>query len=308
VALPPAARASRSDPRRVVPAPGPAPLAEVLSGSNDGGRFRFGSSAFRGRSRQADSSGPTRSRCGSSRRRTSGCGGSDPPFVLATNPDVLLTPALFRAIGKGRLDRDSFYRTNRYDVTGVPLDANPRAQLAECRRSIVRVNLLGGSLRLDRPTGGVRLARAVRSYVSKQRSTQPRSRGPRCTTDRLDTHERLWGLLRRAPQLLGRASWLHRGRQRRASRLVHLRDGAERRNEAGDPRRPAELVATTLIAVDAVPGDSPRRIALAAAATGPLEPDVELAPAEYPGRSGTAPFSTCSPARPCRGSRSGTPG
>jgi hypothetical protein len=101
------------------------------------------------------------------------------PFVLATNPDVLFTPALFRAIGKRTLDQNSFYRTSRYDVTGIPLDAGPRTQLACCKKSIVRVNLLGGSLRFDRPTGGARLFRAVRSYVSEQRSKQPRSQESR---------------------------------------------------------------------------------------------------------------------------------
>jgi hypothetical protein len=96
-------------------------------------------------------------------------------FILATDPDVLFTPPLFRAIVKRTLDRKAFYRTNRFDVTGVPLEASPQVQLARCRRSIVRANLLGGSLRFDPPTGGVRLATAVRSYLSKQRSTQPRS-------------------------------------------------------------------------------------------------------------------------------------
>ena len=103
------------------------------------------------------------------------------PFILATDPDVLFTPALFRAIGKRTLDENSFYRTSRYDVTGIPLDASPRRQLARCKKSIVRVNLLGGSLRFDRPTGGIRVARAVRSYVAEQRATQPTSRESRAT-------------------------------------------------------------------------------------------------------------------------------
>jgi hypothetical protein len=96
-------------------------------------------------------------------------------FVLATNADVLFTPALFRAIGKRGLDQRSFYRANRYDVDGVPLDASPRAQLARCKHSVVRVNLLGGSLRFEQPTAGRALATAVRSYVSQQRAAQPTS-------------------------------------------------------------------------------------------------------------------------------------
>jgi hypothetical protein len=133
------------------------------------------------------------------------------PFILATDPDVLFTPALFRAIGKRTLDKDAFYRANRFDVKGVPLEASPRAQLARCRSSIVRVNLLGGSLRFDPPTGGVRLARAVRSYLSKQRSTQPRSRESRAArpTDWIHTnaagcfflaHRRSWERIRGHPE------------------------------------------------------------------------------------------------------------
>lgn len=95
------------------------------------------------------------------------------PFVLATNPDVLYTPALFKAIAKGHLDENSFYRTSRFDVTNIPLEESPRAQLARCRRSVVRVNLLGGSLSFERPTGGVRLARGVRRYVAEQRANAP---------------------------------------------------------------------------------------------------------------------------------------
>jgi hypothetical protein len=96
-------------------------------------------------------------------------------FILATNADILFTPALFRAIGKRPLDNGTFYRTHRYDVEGVPLGAGARAQLARCRHSVVRVNLLGGSVRFDRPTGGRALDHAVRSYVSQQRSAQPTS-------------------------------------------------------------------------------------------------------------------------------------
>ncbi len=133
------------------------------------------------------------------------------PFILATDPDVLFTPALFRAIGKRTLDRSSFYRTNRYDVAGISPEASPRAQLARCRSSVVRVNLLGGSLRFDVPTGGVRLTRAKRSYLSKRRSTQPRSRESRAArpTDWIHTnaagvfflaHRSCWEAIRGHPE------------------------------------------------------------------------------------------------------------
>jgi hypothetical protein len=132
-------------------------------------------------------------------------------FILATNPDVLFTPALFRAIGKRKLDKNSFYRTSRYDVTGVPLDASPRTQLARCKKSVVRVNLLGGSLRFDRATGGLRLAKAVRSYVSAQRATQPGSKESRAerptdwihtnaSGDFFLTHRSVWKNLRGYPE------------------------------------------------------------------------------------------------------------
>jgi hypothetical protein len=133
------------------------------------------------------------------------------PFVLATNPDVLFTPALFRTIAKSALDANSFYRTSRYDVAGVPLNVGPRAQLGRCRRSIVRVNLLGGSLRFDHPTGGLRLVRAIRSHVSRQRVTQPVSRAARAErpTDWIHTnasgdfflaHRSCWDELRGYPE------------------------------------------------------------------------------------------------------------
>jgi len=132
-------------------------------------------------------------------------------FVLATNPDVLFTRALFRAIAKRSLGAGSFYRTNRYDVAGVPLDASPRAQLARCGRSVVRVNLLGGSVRFERPTGGLRLVRAIRSYCSEQRSKQPgspESRAARPTEwihtnaagDFFLAHRRFWDELRGYPE------------------------------------------------------------------------------------------------------------
>ena len=95
------------------------------------------------------------------------------PFVLATNPDVLYTPALFRAIAKATLDAHSFYRTSRYDVAGVSTEERPRDQLEHARRSIVRVNLVGNSLRFDPPTGGRAVAKGVRRYNALQRAIAP---------------------------------------------------------------------------------------------------------------------------------------
>jgi hypothetical protein len=132
-------------------------------------------------------------------------------FILATNADILFTPALFRAIGKRPLDNGTFYRAHRYDVEGVPLGASARAQLARCRDSVVRVNLLGGSVRFDGPTRGRALAKAVRSYVSQQRAAQPISAESRASrpTEWIHTnaagdfflaHSSIWEELRGYPE------------------------------------------------------------------------------------------------------------
>ena len=193
------------------PLPDKAPLAEVLSGSAERGSLpvriltvptEIAATRF-DRANEIPLWIFAAKNVGVRRARSS--------FVLATNPDVLFTPALFRAIGKRTLDAGSFYRTSRYDVTDIPLDAGPRTQLARCARSIVRVNLLGGSLRFDRPTGGLHVARAVRSYVSKQRSRQPASRPNRAErpTDWIHTnasgdfflmHRNRWDELRGYPE------------------------------------------------------------------------------------------------------------
>jgi hypothetical protein len=107
------------------------------------------------------------------------------PFVLATNPDVLYTPALFRAIAGRPLDERSFYRVSRFDVAGVPLEAPPRRQLAACARSVVRLNLLGGSVRLDSPAGPVRVAREIRRYEEEHAEMAPSTREERIA---LPTH------------------------------------------------------------------------------------------------------------------------
>jgi hypothetical protein len=95
------------------------------------------------------------------------------PFVLATNPDVLYTGALFGSISKKALDANSFYRTSRYDVIGVPRDEEPRTQLRRAERSVIRVNLIGNSIRFDTPSGGRTVARAVKRYNISQAATAP---------------------------------------------------------------------------------------------------------------------------------------
>lgn len=107
------------------------------------------------------------------------------PFVLATNPDVLYTPALFRAIGRQPLDERAFYRTSRLDVVGVSPQARPRRQLAQARRAIIRANLLGGSIGFDPPAGGLAVRRGVRRYEAEHRETAPKTAAERAE---LPTH------------------------------------------------------------------------------------------------------------------------
>jgi hypothetical protein len=134
------------------------------------------------------------------------------PFVVGTNADVLMTPALFRAIGKRRLDERSFYRTNRYDAADVPLDASPRAQLAWCKRSIVRANVMFESVRFDRPTRGRAVDRAVRAFLEQQRAEQPSSPESRASQptrwihtnaagDFFLANRRIWEELRGYPEI-----------------------------------------------------------------------------------------------------------
>lgn len=133
------------------------------------------------------------------------------PFVLATNPDLLFTPALLRAVTRRPLSEDCFYRTSRHDVVAVPLDAGPRRQLAAARRSVARVNLVGGSVHLDPPGGGIRLAREVRRYETARREAAPHTQEERLErpTDWLHSnasgdfflmHARRWGELRGYPE------------------------------------------------------------------------------------------------------------
>ena len=129
------------------------------------------------------------------------------PFVLATNPDVLYSPALFRTI-TSNLEDGCFYRTSRFDVAGVPLEAPPRAQLRRCRRSIVRVNLVGGSVRFDEPSGGLTVLREIRRYEQTREEPSPDERADR-PTDWLHTnasgdfflmHRRRWNELQGYPE------------------------------------------------------------------------------------------------------------
>jgi hypothetical protein len=193
------------------PLPDQPPLAEILSPPNSGGSLpvrivTVPTATAANRFERADNI-----LVWFSAAKNVGVRRAQSPLILATDPDVLFTPALFRAIGTRTIDRNGFYRTNRYDVVGVPPEASSRAQLARCRTSIVRVNLLGGSLRFDPPTGGVRLATAVRSYLSKCRSTLPRSRESRAArpTDWIHTnaagcfflaHRSCWERIRGHPE------------------------------------------------------------------------------------------------------------
>jgi hypothetical protein len=59
-------------------------------------------------------------------------------YVLVTNPDVLFSAGLLRAIYTEALSPERYYRTARYDVMSPVPAANPEEQLAYCRQHILR--------------------------------------------------------------------------------------------------------------------------------------------------------------------------
>ena len=78
-------------------------------------------------------------------------------YVLATNLDVLLSPALMAFLASDRLSPDCFYRVDRYDVEGrVPSDADIGAQLDYCAAHVVLVHSVRG---MHKPTLATALAR-----------------------------------------------------------------------------------------------------------------------------------------------------
>jgi hypothetical protein len=129
------------------------------------------------------------------------------PFVLATNPDVLYTPALLRS----QFESGCFYRTPRHDVRGVRTDLAPREQLRLAARSVAAVHLVGGSVTFDEPPGPLALRRAIGAYTVEQRRTAPATPVERAErpTDWLHTnasgdffllHREHWSELRGYPE------------------------------------------------------------------------------------------------------------
>lgn len=74
-------------------------------------------------------------------------------FVLATNPDIILSDGIGRRIGKGRLRDDCFYRTDRHDVLApVPEELDYRQAQKFCESYAVRVHDLEGLIDLSTAT------------------------------------------------------------------------------------------------------------------------------------------------------------
>lgn len=67
-------------------------------------------------------------------------------FVLATNIDILFSDELCHYLAMQKLDRRSMYRIDRYDVPPhLPPGAPFAAQLAYCRRNVIRLNTKEGT-------------------------------------------------------------------------------------------------------------------------------------------------------------------
>jgi hypothetical protein len=69
-------------------------------------------------------------------------------FVLATNPDVILSASLVRFLARKRLSKGSFYRIDRCDVHPVP-DDDVDAQLRYCENHLLRIHTREGSFEPD---------------------------------------------------------------------------------------------------------------------------------------------------------------
>ncbi len=60
-------------------------------------------------------------------------------FILATNPDLIFSNEIIEYMAEGKLSRDCFYRTDRYDVDSqVPLQCALEGKLDFCRKNCFR--------------------------------------------------------------------------------------------------------------------------------------------------------------------------
>ena len=80
-------------------------------------------------------------------------------FLLATNPDLFVSPALIRWLARAPLSPDRFYRVDRLDLSDeIPADLSLPRQLRFCSRHVAYVHAFFGSY----PTGDDDLARRLR--------------------------------------------------------------------------------------------------------------------------------------------------
>ena len=69
-------------------------------------------------------------------------------FILATNPGILFSDELMQFLASRCLDAECQYRTDRYDVEGLPPGINPDQRLSYCREHSVRLHASEGTFDL----------------------------------------------------------------------------------------------------------------------------------------------------------------
>jgi hypothetical protein len=69
-------------------------------------------------------------------------------FILATNPGILFSDELMQFLGSRRLDAACLYRTDRYDVDGLPHGIGAGQRPSYCREHSVRLHAREGTFEL----------------------------------------------------------------------------------------------------------------------------------------------------------------
>lgn len=107
-------------------------------------------------------------------------------FVLATNPDLLYNDPLLRLLARRRLERDRYYRVDRYDVLPPLPRGNYRDKLGFCAYNFTKVNVSGGTIVFSEPPRGWR-----RSPLGVRLQVREHFRGRRESLDLRDPVRRL---------------------------------------------------------------------------------------------------------------------
>lgn len=101
-------------------------------------------------------------------------------FLLATNPDLLYSPALVQWLARAALSPVRFYRVDRRDVSeDIPDDLSLSRQLRFCWEHVAQVHTLFGSYRAGDAGLGQRLRDEYESHARKTNGAKP-------ATDTLD--------------------------------------------------------------------------------------------------------------------------